>query len=53
LVQAGEIGDFTVIISLPIDKATQRSKRMSLRFTEVIGEQVETVVEETRFWAPE
>ncbi|MBT8115567.1 MAG: hypothetical protein KJP04_09305, partial [Arenicella sp.] len=51
-VAAGEIGDFTAIVTLPADAEYSRSQRIELIFSETEGEALETVREETRFWGP-
>ena len=52
IVHAGEIGDFTAVVSLPGDKTYQRSQPIQLVFTEAQESEAETIVEETRFWGP-
>ena len=52
LVAAGEMGDFTVIVTLPSSETYKRSQSVELIFTEVNGESAESIKEETRFWGP-
>lgn len=51
-VAAGEIGDFVLLIRLPIDMVVSRSQAMGLRFEESEGDQPDVVFEESRFWSP-
>jgi cytochrome c oxidase accessory protein FixG len=51
-VAAGEIGDFTVLATLPTSARYTRSQTIELKFNEVNGLKPEAVSEESRFWAP-
>jgi cytochrome c oxidase accessory protein FixG len=51
-VEAGHIGDFTVSATLPVSANYRRSQTVNLVFREVNGQHLETITEETRFWAP-
>lgn len=52
-VEAGEIGDFIAIVSLPSTADYRRTQSVQLVFTELNGNNNDTISEETRFWAPE
>lgn len=52
IVNAGDIGDFTVLATLPTSSDYRRSQKVELTFTEVNGSNPEVVIEESRFWAP-
>lgn len=51
-VEAGDIGEFNVVVALDASSDYRRSQRVDLVISEVNGEDPETVVEETRFLAP-
>ena len=51
-VAAGEIGDFTAIVTLPDDASYKRSQAIKLIFEEVNGSNTESEVEKTKFWGP-
>jgi hypothetical protein len=51
-VEAGQIGEFNVIVSLPSSAKYRRSQKATLVISEVHGDRPETVLEETRFLAP-
>jgi cytochrome c oxidase accessory protein FixG len=52
LVAPGEIGDFTVLATLLTSANYQRSQKIELLFNELNGPNPETIIEESRFWAP-
>ena len=52
LVKAGEIGEFTVIVTLPENADYQRLQKIELRFNEVNSESPSLISETSRFWAP-
>ena len=52
LVAPGEIGDFTVLVTLPTTASYKRSQTVELMFKELNGPDPESIVEESRFWAP-
>ena len=51
-VNAGEIGDFTAIVSLPPAATYKRSQTITLSVKEQVGLSRMNVLEETRFWGP-
>ncbi len=52
-VSAGEIGEFTVVVTLPSNAKYQQSQKIDLIFSELKeGKPLNIVKEETRFWAP-
>jgi hypothetical protein len=51
-VSAGEIGDFTVLVTLATNARYKRSQTIELTITETNGNTPETVIEKSRFWAP-
>jgi cytochrome c oxidase accessory protein FixG len=51
-VKAGEIGEFTAIVSIPQSAQYDRSQEITFEFREVNGDTPESVVEETKFWGP-
>lgn len=52
IVGPGEIGDFTVVVTLPLSADYRRSQSIEFTFTEGQGVEPQTVNEESRFWAP-
>ena len=52
IVDAGEIGDFAAIVTLPGDEEYQRSQSVNLKISEVNGINAESITEQTRFWGP-
>ncbi|RBP50697.1 cytochrome c oxidase accessory protein CcoG [Arenicella xantha] len=51
-VAAGEIGEFTAIVSLPANADHRRSQSVKLTFAETEGEKPSSITEESRFWGP-
>jgi cytochrome c oxidase accessory protein FixG len=52
VVQAGDIGEFIVIITLPATANYQRSQDIELYFSETVGKSPSSIAEESRFWGP-
>lgn len=52
VVQAGDIGEFIVIITLPATANYQRSQDIELYFSETVGNSPSSIAEESRFWGP-
>ncbi len=52
-VAAGDIGEFTVVVTAPADANFKRSQRITLSFSETHGDDPESIDEESRFWGPE
>jgi len=52
VVKAGDIGEFNVIITLAETANYKRSQDIEMRFSETIGSSPNSIVEESRFWAP-
>lgn len=53
LVEAGDIGEFTAMVTLPISANHQRSQTISLIFSETEGATPRSITEESRFWGPQ
>ena len=51
-VGAGEIGEFSITVSLPETADYKRSQTIELLFSETVGDNVDTIVEPARFWGP-
>lgn len=51
-VDAGSIGEFTVVVSLPETAEYKRSQKIEMQVLEVLGDSPVSVTEETRFWGP-
>ena len=51
-VKAGEIGEFSVTVSLPETADYKRSQTIELLFSETVGDNIDMVVEPARFWGP-
>ena len=51
-VRAGEIGEFSVIVTLSPQANYNPSQSVNLVFAELDGTEPDTIIEETRFWAP-
>lgn len=52
LVKAGDIGEFSLIVTLPANAEYQRSQEITFRFQETLGENMSSIDEEARFWGP-
>jgi cytochrome c oxidase accessory protein FixG len=52
IVNAGEIGKFSLLVTLPENVACRRVQDIALVFTEVLGDSPSSVEEESRFWCP-
>lgn len=52
LVGAGEIGEFTLVITLPTKYYEKRSQEIALEFREAFGDDPTVVIEESKFWGP-
>lgn len=52
LVGAGDIGEFSITVSLPETAEYRRSQTIELEFSETLGNNTDTVVEPARFWGP-
>ena len=52
VVEAGEIGEFSIIATLPVEAEFKRSQLVQFIFTEVAGDGGDQVSEKARFWGP-
>lgn len=51
-VLAGSVAEFTVVVTLPSSASYKRSQKIELTFEEILGDDLERISEESRFWAP-
>ena len=52
IVPAGELADFTLVVSVPSSVSVGRAKAIEFNFTATNGDTPDVIVEETRFWGP-
>lgn len=52
VVKSGDIGKFSIIVTLPAGAEYRRSQEIEFRFTEVLGDAPASIVETSRFWGP-
>jgi len=56
IVKAGDIGDFSISVSMPLANSNRRSQIIELSFAETLASdasvELQSIVEESRFWGP-